>query len=56
MSLLKKIQESNKAGLDSMQKYLLVTGVSSFLFDKVLDHATKPYIYEGKAGIRRSIS
>lgn len=49
MSLLKKIQESNKAGLDLMQKHPMLTGVyGSILLDKVLDHATKPYIYEGK--------
>jgi len=49
MGLLKRIQESNKAGLDFMKEHPMVTGVyGSTLFDRVIDHETKPYVYEGK--------
>lgn len=49
MGLIKRIQESNKAGLDFMQKHPMVTGVyGSSILDKVLEHETKPYIHEGK--------
>ena len=48
MGLLKKIQDSNKAGLDYMAKHPVGTGVyGSSLLEKVLKQETAPYIYEG---------
>lgn len=46
MGLLRRIQESNKAGLDFMKEHPMVTGVyGSTLLDRVIDHETKPYVY-----------
>ena len=49
MGLLKKLQENNKSGIEFMKKHPMVTGIyGSTLLDKVFEHETKPYIYEGK--------